>query len=228
MTFFAGNSLWYLIVQSDAMSKGVLLILLGMSIACWAVFLCKIFLVTTKKRQLAAMLKELHEVTSIDQLLALAAFNKGNIAGYFLSKNLTYLKALLAKAGPDAHRADSIVWDQFQNHLDQMVDNLVVQEESYISLLHTSAGVSPLLGLFGTVWGLVHSFIRISEKQSADLATVAPGLSEALITTLAGLMVAIPAMVMYNILIVQIKKVEYQLLELSDTTGALVQQLVVK
>lgn len=228
MTFFAGNSLWYLIVQSDAMSKGVLLILLGMSIACWAVFLCKIFLVMAKKRQLAAVLKELHEVTSIEQLLALAAFNKGNVAGYFLSKNLTYLKALLAKAGPDAHRPDSIVWDQFQNHLDQMVDNLVVQEESYISLLHTSAGVAPLLGLFGTVWGLVHSFIRISEKQSADLATVAPGLSEALITTLAGLMVAIPAMVMYNILIVQIKKVEYQLLELSDATGALVQQLVVK
>lgn len=228
MTFFAGNSLWYLIVQSDAMSKGVLLILLGMSIACWAVFLCKIFLILAKKRQLAAVIADMREVTSIEQFVALAAVNKGNIAGYFLSKNLTYLKALLAKAGPDANRPDSIVWEQFQNHLDQMVDNLVVQEESYLSLLHTSAGVSPLLGLFGTVWGLVHSFIRISEKQSADLATVAPGLSEALITTLAGLMVAIPAMVMYNIVIVQIKKFEYQLLELSDTTGAMVQQLVVK
>ena len=49
MTFFAGNSLWYLIAQSDAMSKGVLLILLGMSIACWSVFLCKIFLLKPKK-----------------------------------------------------------------------------------------------------------------------------------------------------------------------------------
>lgn len=228
MTFFAGNSLWYLIVQSDAMSKGVLLILLGMSIACWAVFLCKIFLVLAKKRQLAAALKEVRHVTSIEQFVAFAAENKGTIAGYFLSKNLTYLKSLLAKNNVDATRPDSIIWDQFQNHLDQTVDNLVAQEESYVSLLHTSAGVSPLLGLFGTVWGLVHSFIRISEKQSADLATVAPGLSEALITTLAGLMVAIPAMVMYNILIVQIKKVEYQLVELSDATGSLVQQLILK
>jgi len=228
MTFFAGNSLWYLIAQSDAMSKGVLLILLGMSIACWAVFLCKIFLVLAKKRQLAEVLKEMQHVTSIEQFVALAAANKGNIAGYFLSKNLNYLKSLIAKSSFDAANRDSVVWDQFQNHLDQTVDNLIVQEESYVSLLQTSAGVSPLLGLFGTVWGLVHSFIRISEKQSADLATVAPGLSEALITTLAGLMVAIPAMVMYNIVIVQIKKVEYQLIELSDTTSSLVQQLVLK
>jgi len=227
MTFFAGNSLWYLIVQSDAMSKGVLLILLGLSIACWAVFIAKIFLVIAKKRQLAACLKEMQHVTSVEQFVALAAANKGNVAGYFLSKNLTYLKSLLAKSN-GVFTQDSAAWDQFQNNLDQTVDNLIVQEESYVTLLSTSAGVSPLLGLFGTVWGLVHSFIRISEKQSADLATVAPGLSEALITTLAGLMVAIPAMVMYNVLMVQIKKVEYQLVELSDTTGSLVQQLVMK
>lgn len=226
MTFFAGNSLWYLIVQSDAMSKGVLLILLGMSIACWAVFLCKIFLIVSKKKQLAAALKNMQHVTSVEQLVLLAAENKGNIAGYFLSKNLNYLKSLLAKSAD--YQRDPALWEQFQNHLDQTVDTLMVQEESYVALLSTSAGVSPLLGLFGTVWGLVHSFIRISEKQSADLATVAPGLSEALITTLAGLMVAIPAMVMYNILITQVKKVEFQLVEFADATHALVQQLVLK
>lgn len=226
MTIFAGNSLWYLIAQSDAMSKAVLLILLGLSIACWTVFLCKLFLTISKKRHLAAMLKEMHHVQTIEQFVALAAEHKGTIAGYFLSKNLTYLKSLLAKSGSAGLQPDSFAWEQFQNHLDQTVDHLMAQEESYISLLSTSAAVSPLLGLFGTVWGLIHSFIRMSEKQSADLATVAPGLSEALITTLAGLMVAIPALVMYNIVINQVKKIEYQLLELADTTAARVQQLM--
>ena len=65
-------------------------------------------------------------------------------------------------------------------------------------MLSVSAAVSPLLGLFGTVWGLVHAFVRIGELQTADIATVAPGIAEALITTLAGLMVAIPALVMYH------------------------------
>ena len=78
-------------------------------------------------------------------------------------------------------------------------------EESYLPFLFTSASVSPLLGLFGTVWGLVHAFIRISEKQSADITTVAPGIAEALITTLAGLLVAVPALVMYHYLIAQIR-----------------------
>src|SRR5260221_11674750 len=114
MTFFAGNSLWYLIVQSDAMSKGVLLILLGMSIACWAVFLCKFFLVMAKKRQLAQVLKELQHVTSIKKIVALAAANKSNIAGYFLSKNLTYLKSLLAKIGHQAAQHESSVLEQVQ------------------------------------------------------------------------------------------------------------------
>jgi biopolymer transport protein TolQ len=226
MTLFSGNSLWYLIAQSDAMSKGVLLILLALSIACWAVFLCKFFLISSKKRQLAVVLKELQHVQSVDQLIGLAQANKGNVAGYFLSKNLTYLKSLLSKSGTLALQSDSVVWEKFQAHLDQTIDVLVVQEESYVSLLSTSAGVSPLLGLFGTVWGLVHSFIRISEKQSADIATVAPGLSEALITTLAGLMVAIPAMVMYNIVVNQVKKVEYQLVDLADATASRVQELM--
>lgn len=226
MTFFAGNSLWYLIVQSDAMSKAVLLILLVLSIICWTVFLCKFFLTLSKKRQLVAMLDQMHHVQTIEEFVALAAAHKNNIAGYYLSKNLTYLKSLLAKSGAAGLQPDSLAWEQFQNHLDQTADHLMVQEESYVWLLSTSAAISPLLGLFGTVWGLIHSFIQMSEKQSADLATVAPGLSEALITTLAGLMVAIPAVVMYNLVVNQIKKVEYKLLELADTTAVRVQQLM--
>ena len=85
-----------------------------------------------------------------------------------------------------------------QRYLAQTVDVVMAHEESYVSLLATSAAIAPLLGLFGTVWGLVHAFMSIHELQSADIATVAPGIAEALITTLVGLMLAIPALVMFN------------------------------
>jgi len=81
------------------------------------------------------------------------------------------------------------------------------------------------LGLFGTVWGLVHAFIRISEKQSADITTVAPGIAEALITTLAGLLVAIPALVMYHYLMSEIRTIERQLFILADKFSFIVQKL---
>ena len=75
-------------------------------------------------------------------------------------------------------------------------------------ILYSCAGVATLIGLFGTVWGLVHAFIRIGEKQAADIATVAPGIAEALITTLGGLMVAIPAYVMFHFLSVRVRALE--------------------
>ena len=78
---------------------------------------------------------------------------------------------------------------------------MILHDEAYVPILSSCAAVAPLLGLFGTVWGLIHAFLQISQTQVADLATVAPGISEALITTLAGLMVAIPALIMYNYLI---------------------------
>jgi biopolymer transport protein TolQ len=109
--------------------------------------------------------------------------------------------------------------------IDQSLDELVHEEESYLPLVSTSAGVSTLLGLFGTIWGLIHAFIRISQMQSADIATVAPGIAEALITTLAGLMVAIPSTVMYNVLVVQVRKLEHKYLMLADKITMLFEPL---
>ncbi|NDD54489.1 hypothetical protein EBZ39_11550, partial [bacterium] len=66
------------------------------------------------------------------------------------------------------------------------------------------------------IWGLIHAFIDISQEKSADIATVAPGMAEALIVTLAGLIVAIPAMLAYYYFANQLKRYEFQLAELGD------------
>lgn len=74
----------------------------------------------------------------------------------------------------------------------------------------------------------MHAFIRISEKQSADIATVAPGIAEALITTLAGLLVAIPALVMYHYLMSQVRIIERQLFVIADKFNYIVQKIFTK
>lgn len=222
MTVFVGNSLWHLIWQSDFVTKCVLLVLLVMSVACWAIFLCKFFLGQIKKRQLRLALGQVNQAESVEDVVTIASACGGTLPGYILSKNLVFLKSLISRENGDAH------WDMMQHHMDGTVDTASSHQESYLSILSTCAAIAPLIGLFGTVWGLVHAFISMSEKQAADITTVAPGIAEALITTLVGLMVAIPAFVMYNILLVQIRKMDNLMVQMSDKLSFIMQSLFVK
>ncbi|MFI5333471.1 MAG: MotA/TolQ/ExbB proton channel family protein [Candidatus Babeliales bacterium] len=229
MVHLMGNSLWQLVAQSDTISKLVLIILLIMSILCWSVFIYKLLLMRMKKRQMQEALVYLKSVTTLDQLMAAAAHFSGTMPGYFLSKNLASLKNFLEV---NKERGQTTLseqqWLLLQQSIGQSVDDMLVYEESYLPILTTSFTISTLLGLFGTVWGLVHAFIRISEKQSADIVTVAPGIAEALITTLAGLVVAIPAIVLFNYLMVKMRSLENQLLMLGDRVSIIIQKLFVR
>jgi len=222
-----GNSLWLLVKQSDLVTKLVLLLLLCMSIVCWAIFLYKIILLRVKRRQLNQMLQQLKEVQTFEEMRVITSGMIDTMPGYFLKKNLTVLKSLLEHDATKTHITQSEC-AYLQQQIEQNIDDLMTTEESYLPFLFTSATVSPLLGLFGTVWGLVHAFIRISEKQSADITTVAPGIAEALITTLAGLLVAIPALVMYHYLIAQIRSIEHQLFIVADKFNWIIQRLFLK
>lgn len=223
MDFFSGNSLWYLVVQSDQISKFVLLLLLCMSIVCWTVFLSKCIVMYIKKQQLRESNKHINVTLSVQELIALAKRYTDTIPGYFLSNNLLFFNMLM-KSNKNLYLLEDECGMMLE-HIDQTVDALVEQEKQYLPLLATCAGVAPLLGLFGTVWGLVHAFMRISEKQIADIVTVAPGIAEALITTLAGLLVAIPALLMFNYLQVQVRTFEQLLIMLSQKVGGIMQQL---
>ena len=84
------------------------------------------------------------------------------------------------------------------------------------------------MGLFGTVWGLIQAFMAIGEKQSADIAAVAPGIAQALTTTLAGLLVAIPAFVMFSYLSWQLKSLEQKLMQFADRSVLVIQKLLMQ
>jgi biopolymer transport protein TolQ len=92
--------------------------------------------------------------------------------------------------------------------LETAVDSELSQLESGLPFLATVTTVSPFLGLLGTVWGVMVAFLGISQSGSADLSVVAPGIAEALITTVAGLAVAIPAVLCHNFLVARLRLIE--------------------
>jgi len=215
MRFFLGNSLWNLVWQSDTMTKFVLLGLLGASIVCWTILFYKLVLLNLKKKQLKEMMFQIQHVASLDQLVNLARKHNKTYPGHLLVGQLHGAKPVFERAiNRIATESELTVLDEQRFSL---LEDMIYQEESYLSMLSVTSIVSPLVGLFGTVWGLTHSFISISEKQTADIVTIAPGIAEALLTTLAGLLVAIPASLMYHYLKTQTREIEHCLQSLSDT-----------
>ncbi|MCK5595720.1 MotA/TolQ/ExbB proton channel family protein [bacterium] len=95
---------------------------------------------------------------------------------------------------------ESIVSDlkYIEKTLLSSVSNSFFSLEKFLGFLATTAGVCPFIGLLGTVWGILNVFLQVSLQGSASIGTVAPGVAEALITTVAGLVVAIPALIAYN------------------------------
>ncbi|MDD5011877.1 MAG: MotA/TolQ/ExbB proton channel family protein, partial [Phycisphaerae bacterium] len=89
--------------------------------------------------------------------------------------------------------------------------NQVTRLESLVSFLATTGSTAPFIGLFGTVWGIMNSFQEIGKMGSASIATVAPGISEALIATAAGLAAAIPAVIAYNYFVNKIKVLDSEM-----------------
>lgn len=200
------NIIWSLIVQSDFLTKIVMFALFLMSIICWAVALYKLILLRIKKHQCDMVMHEIKQANNMNQLLSVAQEHKKTLPGYVLVQLLSYAKQ--AKE----HQTSEL----FQVQADAVLDDVMYHEEAYTSVLSISASISTLLGLFGTVWGLIHAFINIAEKQSADIVAVAPGISEALITTIAGLFVAIPALIFSQYIMVRMKSLEYVLMSITD------------
>lgn len=226
VSLFSGNPVWYLIAQSDMVSKLVLLILLFLSIMSWAVLFYKLVVWRARQKQLRSALAHLKNAHNLEDVLYTASKFSTTLPGYLLTKQLAFLKALLLEKG--SHELDDREWALLQERINNLIDNVVVHEESYLSILSVSGSIAPLLGLFGTVWGLVHAFIDIAQRQSADIAVVAPGIAEALITTVAGLIVAIPALMMFSYLALRLRALDQQITKLTGRFVWVVHKALIK
>ncbi len=220
MNLFFGNALWHLIAQSDTMTKIILLLLLVVSITCWSLIFFKWTAYNQKEKEIRNTLTKIRLLTTKQEFLALSVQESHTCTGpLFLvySQDIQFLLQNNALTLLDKESID------VQKSL--LIEEIIFQEEAYLPVLSIASASGPLVGLFGTVWGLTNSFISISQKQSADIVTIAPGMAEALITTLAGLMVAIPMLVMFHYLNGRVRTLDHMLQQLSDQMHIVVQKI---
>jgi len=185
-----------LILHASWVVQGVVALLVGISIASWAAIFRKIVAIKLVQKLNDEFDREFWSGTSLNDLFAGAAQNakhSGSMERIFASGMREYQKlrerhitdtATLLDGARRAMRAS------YQREADAIEANL--------SFLATVGSVSPYVGLFGTVWGIMHAFTGLAALEQVTLATVAPGIAEALVATAIGLFAAIPAVVAYN------------------------------
>lgn len=184
-------NLQLMFMQSDWVIKTIMIGLGWASLVTWSVFVAKSRELHTKRKQLRQTLQVTLSATSLnmacEQLIASRSDN-----------------ALLVVAAQELHLSVNAL-DDTDGVKERVVSGLERQEAAYgrhiaqgTGLLATIGATAPFVGLFGTVWGIMHSFINLSDTQTTNLTVLAPGIAEALLTTALGLIAAIPAVVFYN------------------------------
>lgn len=213
---FSDNYLFALIRQSDFMSALVLLVLLCMSIMCWTLAIHLWLTNKRRQKQFAECIDALRQCDTVDHIMQYSVQFHATAPGFILSRAVHVLRSLAHHdaAGKLFVKKDDVF--AVSDVLEQSLHDAMLKEERFLPIFSVCATVAPLIGLFGTVWGLIHSFVRISQQQSADIVTVAPGIAEALIATLAGLVVAIPALLMYSYMTGKTRFAENQMIAVID------------
>jgi len=189
-----GGGALHLILQSGPVVQGVLAVLLLFSVVSWAVIAERTGLYRRAMRQSFRLQRGLRQAARPSELRTLADANPSSPLAGLVRAAAAELRAASGGAGhttaPDATEMERV--------LRQATIFEVARLEKRLGLLATTGSVAPFIGLFGTVWGIMNAFQGIGAAGSASLATVAPGISEALIATAAGLAAAIPAVMAYN------------------------------
>ena len=185
-----------LILNASWVVQAVVALLVGVSIASWAAIFRKIIALGKVQKLNDEFDREFWSGTSLNDLFAGAAQNakhSGPMERIFASGMREYQKLRerhITDPGTLLDGARRAMRASYQRELDAIEANL--------SFLATVGSVSPYVGLFGTVWGIMHAFTGLAALEQVTLATVAPGIAEALVATAIGLFAAIPAVVAYN------------------------------
>ncbi len=192
-----------------------LLILLGLSIVCWAVAYMKFKQLKELHRANVPFFEKFWKATSLDHLFEnLAEYEGSNLArvfkaGYMELQRLAESPLVKKTGGEGSVKLAGL--DNLERALKKGIDNEIHLLESRLNILATTGSTGPFIGLFGTVWGIMSAFQKIGATGSASLAVVAPGISEALLTTAVGLVAAIPGVVLYNHFIAKLRREEIDL-----------------
>lgn len=190
-----------LISQASLVVKGVLLLLALFSVISWAIVIFKLLEYRNAKKKSSLFLEIFRKTKSFSDILKFTSVYKESPLSQIFKTGYKELSLQLS-SGKDVSKVkpESLRRAMFN------VSNLqIMRLERLNGFLATTAAVTPFIGLFGTVWGIMSSFHQIGIQMNANLATVAPGIAEALIATALGLFAAIPAVIFYNLLLNKVK-----------------------
>jgi biopolymer transport protein TolQ len=189
-------SIVQLVLHASWVVQAVMVLLLGVSIASWAAIFRKLFALANIKKLNDEFERKFWAGGNMSELFAAAAKNaaiSGPMERIFASGMREFQKLR------ERHITDSAtLMDGARRAMRASQQREMDSVETHLSFLASVGSVSPYVGLFGTVWGIMHAFTGLASLQQVTLATVAPGIAEALVATAIGLFAAIPAVVAYN------------------------------
>lgn len=210
----ADISILDLFLQASLLVKMVMLILLGMSIVSWAMIIKRYKVLSQATRDAEAFEDKFWSGTDLAVLYQDVKKRKDEIMGteeIFYSGFTEF--ARLRKTNADS---PDFVMEGTGRAMRVSVAREVEELEANLPFLATVGSISPYIGLFGTVWGIMHAFIALGAVKQATLSMVAPGIAEALVATAMGLFAAIPAVMAYNRLSNTVGKLEHSYATFSE------------
>jgi biopolymer transport protein ExbB len=181
---------WGMFLNADIVVKAVMIGLAFASLVTWTVWLAKSIELRIATRRARRRLALLERGDNLSEAVRACEAYRDAVA------------QLITSTAREAELSDGIIDDGFKERvalrLERVEAAMTRQVSRGVGILATIGATAPFVGLFGTVWGIMNSFIGISEAHTTNLAVVAPGIAEALLTTAIGLVAAIPAVVIYN------------------------------
>lgn len=190
----ADYTMWALFARATITVKLVMIGMIGASIWCWAVIVDKVIQFRRARAEAAAFDQAFWSGEPLDGLFEqIGTTPRGQSQRIFAAGMIEWRRS---------HRSDGGLIAGAQARIDRSMDVAIAKESETLQrglpVLATVGSTAPFVGLFGTVWGIMNSFIEIAEQGNTNLAVVAPGIAEALLATALGLLAAIPAVVFYN------------------------------
>jgi biopolymer transport protein TolQ len=186
--------------ETGWVGKGIVFILMGFSVVSWAMIILKYQFLRRAEKESHEFLQAFRKNKNIDALFRNAESKKYSPLATLFVDGYRGAEAII-RTLPDEKVTEEerpLISQEIERSLKITTQDEIVYMERYLAFLGTTGTVGPLLGLFGTVWGIMDAFYGIGLKGAGDIGALAPGLAAALINTISGLFVAIPAVIAYN------------------------------
>ena len=214
-------SVFDLVLHASLLVKFVMLILLGFSVACWSMIFQRQKVIKVAQQQLKSFEDKFWSGADLSKLYieVSAQSNITGIESLFIAGFKEFAK--LRKSNMNTPQA---VVDGTHRAMRVSLSREVDELETHLTFMATVGSISPYIGLFGTVWGIMNSFIGLGAVQQATLASVAPGIAEALIATAMGLFAAIPAVMAFNRFSHHVEKLENNYINFIDEFSSILQR----